>query len=65
MSSSEAKAPPPAELSLKYMAWDVKEIGKKLDVMNESLRMIANALVKMSYKGNAANVSCQKDDIPF
>ncbi len=65
MAYTEQKAPPPAELSLKFLAWDIKEIGKKLDIMNESLRMIANAAVRISQKGNANGSAFPKDEIPF
>ena len=36
--SEQHKAPPPAELSLKYLAWDVKEIAKSLKELVDLLK---------------------------
>lgn len=37
------KAPPPSELSLKYMAWDIKEISKSLKELVDLMRGNVNA----------------------
>ena len=37
--------PPPAEQSLKYMAWDVKTLGLEVKNMNTVLQRIAESIV--------------------
>lgn len=37
---SESKVPPSSEVSLKYMAWDMKNLVKELNRLNEILEKI-------------------------
>ena len=37
--------PPPAEQSLKYMAWDIKTLGTEVKNMNVVLQRIAESIV--------------------
>lgn len=38
--SEEKKPPPPPEVSLKYMAWDIKQVATQLEKLNESIKTI-------------------------
>lgn len=41
---SEQKVPPSAELSLKYLAWDFKQLVQEIKKLNETLSSIKDAL---------------------
>ena len=60
MSSSD-KPTPPAELSLKYMAWDIKKMGEKLDPLTQiarQLEVLNNTLAMMLTKdGSSSKIS--------
>jgi len=78
MSTSD-RPTPPADLSLKYMAWDIKKIGEKLDSLASlpqlvhQLEILNNTLVAMHTSGGAHNkitklvtsAATNNDEIPF
>jgi len=75
MSSSD-KPTPPAELSLKYMAWDIKKMGERLDPLAQiarQLEVLNNTLAMMLTKdGSSSKIaklmptsSNNNDEIPF
>jgi hypothetical protein len=74
MSSSD-RPTPPADLSLKYMAWDIKKIGEKLDALPQiarQLEVLNNTLAMMLTKdGSLSKISKlvptaqNNDEIPF
>ena len=47
MTTSDRPTPPP-ELSLKFMAWDVKKIGEKLDYLKEIAMQLTVLNVNLS-----------------
>ncbi len=53
---------PKSELSLKFIAWDVKQIGENLNKINESLLKITE-LVALLIHNKATNP--KDDQIPF
>lgn len=62
--------PPPAEQSLKYMAWDVKTLGAEIKNMNTVLQRIAESIVhntQMMEKllKNIATMASKDEKPPF
>lgn len=47
MTTSDKPVPPP-ELSLKFMAWDVKKIGERLDYLKEIAQQLTVLNVNLS-----------------
>jgi hypothetical protein len=71
MSSSQREVPP-ADLSLKFMAWDIKELGKEMKIFNKSFEQKMSELIS-SLRGlqsschNPPPKNSQQivDDLPF
>jgi hypothetical protein len=67
--SSPQKEIPPADLSLKFMAWDIKELGKEMKIFNKSFEYKMEELISTIKELRS---SCSKqtpqipvDDLPF
>ncbi len=57
MQPNETKPTPPADLSLKYMAWDIKQIAKSLPEIVAALDRLTGAV--------AGSKSQRRDEVPF
>jgi hypothetical protein len=54
----EEKKIPPAELSLKYMAWDVKQMGKQIE-------KIADIMSRFLQNPPQGPLNPQQEEMPF
>lgn len=57
MQPNETKPTPPGDLSLKYMAWDIKQIAKSLPEIVAALDRLTGAV--------AGSKSQRRDEVPF
>jgi len=57
------KEVPPGDLSLKFMAWDLKELGKEVKAMNKIMEQKMSEIV-MAIK-ELSKIVASKSDSPF
>lgn len=76
MQPNEQKAPPPVEQSLKYMAWDMKQLGvavkdvtAELHSLNMTFQAIHNVISSLCKKQSSKSSCCENgfssDEPPF
>jgi hypothetical protein len=62
VNNQEQKPVPPVELSLKYIAWNIKEMSESQKTMALAIKMLAEAMIKQK---NQPTSMPRQDDFPF